>query len=156
MFLLLHSALPISEICNSVTKFASLDCVPGLSMFDTSSGLFRHFTTILHHQTMAVTWTWGLTVGDIWKYHHQTCKRCVTMESTILRGSVSYRISLYCRSHHLSFLYFPLKILSSIGYMSDYHHFIIAITDTGYEVSQKYFAWKMRYNIAAVLLSRSQ
>ena len=81
MFLLLHSALPISEICNSVTKFASLDCVPGLSMFDTSSGLFRHFTTILHHQTMAVTWTWGLTVGDIWKYHHQTCKRCVTMHS---------------------------------------------------------------------------
>ena len=58
--------------------------------------------------------------------------------------------------HHLSLLYFPFLILSSIGYMSDYHHFIIAITDTGYEVSQKYFAWKMRYNIAAVLLSRSQ
>ena len=154
MFLLLHSALPISEICNSVTKFASLDCVPGLSMFDTSSGLFRHFTTILHHQTMAVTWTWGLTVGDIWKYHHQTCKRCVTMESTILTGSVYYRISNHYTVGAIISRFCTL--LSSIGYMSDYHHFIIAITDTGYEVSQKYFAWKMRYNIAAVLLSRSQ
>ena len=144
MFLLLHSALPISEICNSVTKFASLDCVPGLSMFDTSSGLFRHFTTILHHQTMAVTWTWGLTVGDIWKYHHQTCKRCLTMngEYSTQRKCLlqDFKSPHHIHRHHLSLLYFPFLILSSIGYMSDYHHFIIAITDTGYEVSQKYFA----------------
>ena len=47
IFLLWES---ISEICNSASaaaNFASLCFVMGLKMFDTSSGLFRHFYTIL-------------------------------------------------------------------------------------------------------------